>query len=865
MKKGETVAKTGVPFVFVNVAWGEEFVRLLTDVALPCMLTPGNFPSAVAGRECEYRYYTRRIDERLFTESAAYERLTALMPVEIRRIDQLLDMDEENPHLLLSACHRDAIESAKGRDAALVFLCPDIVVNDGMIGSLCRLVDAGKNAILTIGLRLVKETFVREYRDRYISNGEVSKLTARELVRTALPHLHDITLTSIVGHRPFTVWPSVLYWRVPGRGLLAHCFHLHPIVIRFVNKEAVFTDTIDGDLMRSAVPDASDIHIVTDSDELLICELSPGDRRFPVGGTDDVAGVAGWAIKYADAHHREYFTSPLKIHADDLDEAWSSVAGEARCFVDKVLACVKTPSRLWLMSLISSVRVLPGFLWGVGAVLLPSLAVFLGLMAVKALGSPFHWLGDKLGRLSRVRRRRALPNVWQRPVSLLGKVYLASGSVGGSLVRLLRYLLRGSTRAVQAMGKVACLEYSALLNALVRKIREAKYRRAAILAIMTSLRCPDSYLAGYYRGVAYGLCGFPAWSFSLVSRMLRKMTPGVEVDLGLAAYVFFIRERPGLLQMWLSRVVEHSDQDLWPYRALLLRKEKRFGEADALVNEHLTDSSCLPEHLPSCLLVSGQQGDGDAPSGESGRRHVCGVRRYRDRLGPAEPGDKMTETREPQYQRQVVLRAQVGLATLGLVSNQLYHDDPRHIAFLLSRYKFVSKMLSGYGSVLEVGCGDAFGSRLVQQEVNSLTAVDFDPVFVADVNERMSADWPIECFVHDMTSGPVPGGPFDAAYSLDVLEHVPADKEHAFLGNLVRSISPQGPVILGMPSLNSQEYASPPSKEGHINCKDGRALRELLQGYFCNVFLFSMNDEVVHTGFLPMAHYYLAICAGVRR
>jgi hypothetical protein len=32
--------------------------------------------------------------------------------------------------------------------------------------------------------------------------------------------------------------------------------------------------------------------------------------------------------------------------------------------------------------------------------------------------------------------------------------------------------------------------------------------------------------------------------------------------------------------------------------------------------------------------------------------------------------------------------------------------------------------------------------------------------------------------------------------------------------------------------------------------------------HFENVFVFSMNDEVVHTGFTPMAHYLLAIGAG---
>ena len=37
---------------------------------------------------------------------------------------------------------------------------------------------------------------------------------------------------------------------------------------------------------------------------------------------------------------------------------------------------------------------------------------------------------------------------------------------------------------------------------------------------------------------------------------------------------------------------------------------------------------------------------------------------------------------------------------------------------------------------------------------------------------------------------------------------------------------------------------------------------DLLEGHFDNVFLFSMNDEVVHTGFHPLAHYLFAVCAG---
>jgi len=68
-----------------------------------------------------------------------------------------------------------------------------------------------------------------------------------------------------------------------------------------------------------------------------------------------------------------------------------------------------------------------------------------------------------------------------------------------------------------------------------------------------------------------------------------------------------------------------------------------------------------------------------------------------------------------------------------------------------------------------------------------------------------------------------------------------------------------------MPSLESQEHASPPSKAGHINCKTEPQLREFMIRHFHNVFLFGMNDETLHTGFGPMAHYRLALACGARR
>jgi 2-polyprenyl-3-methyl-5-hydroxy-6-metoxy-1,4-benzoquinol methylase len=220
-------------------------------------------------------------------------------------------------------------------------------------------------------------------------------------------------------------------------------------------------------------------------------------------------------------------------------------------------------------------------------------------------------------------------------------------------------------------------------------------------------------------------------------------------------------------------------------------------------------------------------------------------------------------TKEPQYQELFDQKEQRGLAVLGVMNSQVWHDDPRRLVFTLSRYKFVAKLLSGKNKVLEVGCGDAFASRIVQQEVSDLTAIDFDPLFIEDIKSRVDADWPMQFAVHDMLAGPYTGE-FDAVYSLDVLEHIERKKEDLFLKNVLHSLSPEGVAIFGMPSLESQSYASPQSKEGHVNCKTGNEFRVLMQKYFHNVFIFSMNDEVVHTGYLPMAHYLLTVCTNLK-
>ena len=226
-------------------------------------------------------------------------------------------------------------------------------------------------------------------------------------------------------------------------------------------------------------------------------------------------------------------------------------------------------------------------------------------------------------------------------------------------------------------------------------------------------------------------------------------------------------------------------------------------------------------------------------------------------------------TKEPQYELLYRVKEQHGVATFGIMANESWNQDPRRLLFTLARYKFVSKLIAGRRNVLEIGCADAFGTRMVQQGVGvdkgigSVTAVDFDPLFIQDVRERGNKHWPLTTFVHDVLKGPVPGL-FDAAYALDVLEHIAPADEDVFLCNMIACLTNNGIVILGMPSLESQVHASPQSKAGHVNCKSGTEFKAVMEKYFHTVFVFSMNDERGHTGYYPMAHYLIAVCSHLR-
>lgn len=190
-------------------------------------------------------------------------------------------------------------------------------------------------------------------------------------------------------------------------------------------------------------------------------------------------------------------------------------------------------------------------------------------------------------------------------------------------------------------------------------------------------------------------------------------------------------------------------------------------------------------------------------------------------------------------------------------------NDPKRLAFVFARYKFVAKMLAGKKSVVEAGCGDALGLPIVADGVGHLHATDWD-IRVIDGNRRRLAHLKNVSFMeHDFAAAALPVTA-DAVYSVDVIEHIDPGSEADFMAHQIACLRPSGIMIVGTPNETASQYASPQSEIGHINLKSFASLKALMERHFDNVFMFGMNDEVVHTGYGPMCHYLWAIGAGVK-
>ena len=192
-------------------------------------------------------------------------------------------------------------------------------------------------------------------------------------------------------------------------------------------------------------------------------------------------------------------------------------------------------------------------------------------------------------------------------------------------------------------------------------------------------------------------------------------------------------------------------------------------------------------------------------------------------------------------------------------------NDPKRFPFVLSRYKFAAKMAAPNTgpkrSVLELGCSEGLGTMLLAEFASRYHGVDLDEGAVATAQQNWTTDTRTfeACDFLAKTDAGETFGKFGAVVSLDVIEHIDPDAEPRYWKAVTENLADDGVAVIGTPNQTSEQYASPMSKAGHINLFTGPRMVETMKQHFENVFLFGLNDEVVHTGYAPMTHYVMGV------
>jgi 2-polyprenyl-3-methyl-5-hydroxy-6-metoxy-1,4-benzoquinol methylase len=203
-----------------------------------------------------------------------------------------------------------------------------------------------------------------------------------------------------------------------------------------------------------------------------------------------------------------------------------------------------------------------------------------------------------------------------------------------------------------------------------------------------------------------------------------------------------------------------------------------------------------------------------------------------------------------------MLHEKNGLVTWSDHWSYNFRNDPKRLAFVLSRYKFAARMASNKRTVLELGCGEGIGATILGEAAASYTGVDMDDVAIISARQNFSSKHYTFIYDNFMEKN---YGLFQTIVSMDVVEHIYPQHETIYFETVANNLADDGIAIIGTPNITSAPYASQASNLGHVNLFSQQRLKQALESYFHNVFPFAMNDEILHTGYAPMAHYIICV------
>jgi 2-polyprenyl-3-methyl-5-hydroxy-6-metoxy-1,4-benzoquinol methylase len=173
-----------------------------------------------------------------------------------------------------------------------------------------------------------------------------------------------------------------------------------------------------------------------------------------------------------------------------------------------------------------------------------------------------------------------------------------------------------------------------------------------------------------------------------------------------------------------------------------------------------------------------------------------------------------------------------------------------------SYYKFAAKMIGKEKRVLDIGCGDGFGTWMLAKECGFAKGIDRKRDGIDLANKNWKAD-KIEFERADFLR--LLPNAWDAVVSFDFKRHDPFEDLKTFFISAKRNLAHDGIVIVGAPCFENRKRASKVFTAKHARSYAGERLGREMSCHFGRVLMFSAHNEIVCAGVSNYANYLIAV------
>jgi len=157
----------------------------------------------------------------------------------------------------------------------------------------------------------------------------------------------------------------------------------------------------------------------------------------------------------------------------------------------------------------------------------------------------------------------------------------------------------------------------------------------------------------------------------------------------------------------------------------------------------------------------------------------------------------------------------------------------------LFAYEFARSIIPKDSLVLEVGCGEGYGTNFLSQCVEKVVGLDIDDKTINHASNKYCSQ---NCIFKTYNGSKIPfkDNTFDTIISFQVIEHIQDDKK--YISEMRRVLKPSSPCILTTPN---REYRLAPGQRPwnrfHVREYSTHSLKELLDTMFYDVTIWGIR------------------------